>query len=210
MKLGILGGSFNPIHIGHLLIAEEVYNVHNLSKVIFIPVNLPPHKDVNGLVEPMHRYQMVKEATKGIGHFEVSDAEIKRTGKSFTIDTIQFILNAYGNKCEIYLIIGADSLNELKTWKNIKMISEICKIVTINRPGYNIDALDDLENILSKDGVANIKKLMIHIPPVDISATEIRNNLKNGYSIKDWTPLAVNEYIKKHLLYTDLRPKTKD
>ena len=201
MKLGILGGSFNPIHIGHLLIAEEVYNVHNLSKVIFIPVNLPPHKDVNGLVEPMHRYQMVKEATKGISHFEVSDAEIRRTGKSFTIDTIQFILNAYGNKCEIYLIIGADSLNELKTWKNIKMISEICRIVTINRPGYNIDALDDLENILSKDGVANIKKLMIHIPPVDISATEIRNNLKNGYSTKDWTPLAVNEYIKKHRLY---------
>ena len=201
MKLGILGGSFNPIHIGHLLIAEEVYNVHNLSKVIFIPVNLPPHKDVNGLVEPMHRYQMVKEATKGISHFEVSDAEIRRTGKSFTIDTIQFILNAYGNKCDIYLIIGADSLNELKTWKNIKMISEICKIVTINRPGYNIDALDDLENILSKDGVANIKKLMIHIPPVDISATEIRNNLKNGYSTKDWPPLAVNEYIKKHRLY---------
>ncbi|MGR3320091.1 MAG: nicotinate-nucleotide adenylyltransferase [Candidatus Anammoxibacter sp.] len=201
MKLGILGGSFNPIHIGHLLIAEEVYNVHNLSKVIFIPVNLPPHKDVNGLVEPMHRYQMVKEAIKGIGHFEVSDAEIKRTGKSFTIDTIRFILNAYGNDCEIYLIIGADSLNELQTWKNIKMISEMCKIVTINRPGYNIDALDDLENILSKDGVANIKKLMVHIPPVSISSTEIRNKLKNGYSIKDWTSLAVNEYIKKHRLY---------
>ncbi|MGR3220741.1 MAG: nicotinate-nucleotide adenylyltransferase [Candidatus Anammoxibacter sp.] len=203
MKLGIIGGSFNPIHIGHLLIAKEVYNVHNLLKIIFIPVNLPPHKDANGLAEPTHRYRMVKEATKEIDHFEVSDVEIKRSGKSFTIDTIRFILNAYGSECEIYLIIGADSLNELKTWKNIKMISEMCKIVVINRPGYNIDTMDDLENILSKDEVANIKKLMVHIPPVDISSTEIRNRLKNGNSITDWTPVAVNEYIKKHRLYTD-------
>lgn len=201
MKLGIIGGTFNPIHIGHLIIAEEVYNVHSLSKVIFIPVSLPPHKDITDLVDTMHRYQMVYEAIRGVDHFEVSDVEIKRNGKSFTIDTIRLVMNAYSNDCEIFLIIGADSLNELNTWKNIKLISEMCNIVAINRPGYNIKTIKNLGKILEKDVVLDIKKRMVHIPPVGISSTEIRNRLKKGYSVRYWTPLSVEEYIRKHKLY---------
>lgn len=204
MKLGILGGSFNPIHIGHLLIAEEVYNTHNLSKVIFIPVNLPPHKNVEDLAKPLHRYQMVYEAIKDVDYFEVSDVEIKSNKKSFTIDTVRFILNSYSNDCEIYLIIGADSLNELNTWKNIKLLSEMCKIVAINRPGYDIKAIDNLEKILNKDIVSDIKKHMVHIPPIGISSTEIRARLKRDCSIRYWTPLSVEEYIMKHRLYKEL------
>ena len=201
MKLGILGGTFNPIHIGHLIIAEEVYNAHGLTKVIFIPVNLPPHKNVKNIVEPIHRYQMVQEAIKGVDHFEVSDIEINRNGKSFTIDTVKSILKSYNNNCKIYLIIGADSLNELNTWKGIKLLSEMCKIVAIDRPGYNIEAIDEKKINLNKDVVSDIKKRIVHIPLVGISSTEIRNRIKKGCSIHYWTPLSVEKYIKKHGLY---------
>lgn len=203
MKLGILGGSFNPIHIGHLIIAEEVYNVHNLSKVIFIPVNLPPHKDANNLAKPIHRYNMVREAIGNLKYLEVSDIEIKRQGKSFTIDTIRLIQKAYGASSEIFLIIGADSVNELDAWKEIKSLSEMCKFIIINRLGYSVQNLENLEKILDKEKVSCIKNNMVYAPPIGISSTEIRKRLKNGQSIKFWTSPAVEDYIKKHKLYQD-------
>ena len=203
MKLGILGGTFNPIHIGHLLIAEEAYKVHELSTVIFISVNTLPHKDVRELASTIDRYQMVKEAIKGVDHFSVSDIEIKRTGKSFTIDTIKSIRHLHNEDCEVYLIIGADSLKEIDTWKDITALVKICKIVTINRPGHKITSFENLEKVLGKNVTSDIDKNMINIPPVGISSTEIRNRVKTGNSIRYWTPYSVEEYIKKHKLYLD-------
>lgn len=201
MKIGILGGTFNPIHIGHLIIAEEVYNVHNLSKIVFIPVNHPPHKDVNKLVDSSHRYQMVKEAINKFNYFEVSDVEIKRKGKSFTIDTIKILQEQYGPDSDLFLIIGADSLNELNTWKEIKLLTEMCKFVVVNRPEYDITDLQHLENIFDKNTVSGIKNRMVQIPPVGISSSDIRERIKNGNSIQFWTPDPVNNYIKQHKLY---------
>ncbi len=123
-KIGILGGTFNPIHIGHLIMAEKAYKRHNLSKVVFIPAYIPPHKYVEDLANANQRYQMVQHKIKKIIKFEVSDLEIKREGKSFTIDTVQEIMHHYGENSDIFLIMGADSLNALELWKDIKELSQ--------------------------------------------------------------------------------------
>ena len=135
-RIGILGGTFNPIHMGHLIMAEEVCKHHHLSKVIFIPTYIPPHKYTDDLTDARHRYQMAKEAINKNDKLEVSDLEIKRKGRSYTIDTIHEILGHYGEECEVFLIIGADSLNELELWKDIKKLSQLCHFVIVNRAGF--------------------------------------------------------------------------
>ncbi len=201
MKIGILGGTFNPIHLGHLIIAEEALNFHNLSKVIFMPVNQPPHKNAAGLTKSEHRYNMVKEAIKGLKHFDVSDIEINRKGKSFTIDTVRMVRKQLGGDCEIYLIIGADSVNELNTWKDIELLMEMCKFIVLNRPENGTADTMTFDKIMDKDKAIEMKKLMVGIPPIGISSTEIRKRLKTGGSVRFWTPPGVINYIRKHKLY---------
>lgn len=201
-KIGILGGTFNPIHMGHLIMAEEVCKHHHLSKVIFIPAYTPPHKYVDDLTVARHRYQMVKEAINENDKFEVSDLEIKREGKSYTIDTVNEILGQYGEECEVFLIIGADSLNELELWKDIKKLSQLCHFVIINRPGFSTDASPRLAELIGDDNILDIEKLRIKIEPVGISSTEIRKRLKNRIEIKGLVPECVEAYIKEHGLYS--------
>ncbi|HLG28616.1 MAG TPA: nicotinate-nucleotide adenylyltransferase [Candidatus Brocadiales bacterium] len=204
MKLGILGGSFNPIHIGHLIIAEEVYHYHHLSKVLFIPLGYPPHKMPSNLADASHRYEMVRQAINGNDHFEISDVEIKRTGKSYTVDTVESIIRLYEGRCELYLIIGDDTLQELPSWKDVKRLSTLCHFVTVNRPGSMPDigsALGGLEEILGNEKVSEMAQLRVEIPSIGISSTDIRKRLKNGQGIKYLVPSCVEEYIIKHKLY---------
>lgn len=201
MKFGILGGTFNPIHTGHLKIASGVYNKFDVSRIIFIPVNQPPHKSADKFVEPHQRYEMIKEAIRGVDYFEVSDIEIKRKGKSYTIDTVQTLLQQYGADSEIYLIIGADSVSELNTWRDIVLLTKMCKFVVVNRPDYAIAGLENLTHVLAKDVILGIKSRMVEIPPVAASSTLIRKKLKNGENITDLTPKAVVDYIKENKLY---------
>ena len=201
-RIGILGGTFNPIHTGHLIMAEEVCKNHHLSKIIFIPTYIPPHKYVNDLVDAHHRYQMIKAAISGISKFEVSDLEIVREGKSYTIDTIQEILSHYGEDSEIYLIMGADSLNELELWKNIKKLAQFCHFVIVNRPGFKTEASDRLVEIIGSDNILDIERLKVDISPVDISSTNIRKRVNDGVQIKGLVPECVEAYIKEHNLYS--------
>ena len=200
-RIGILGGTFNPIHTGHLIMAEEVCKNHHLSKIIFIPTYIPPHKYVNDLVDAHHRYQMIKAAISGISKFEVSDLEIVREGKSYTIDTIQEILSHYGEDDEIFLIMGADSLNELELWKNIKKLAQLCHFVIANRPGFKTEASDRLVEIIGSDNILDIERLKVDISPVDISSTNIRKRVNDGVQIKGLVPECVEAYIKEHNLY---------
>ena len=200
-RIGILGGTFNPIHTGHLIMAEEVCKNHHLSKIIFIPTYIPPHKYVNDLVDAHHRYQMIKAAISGISKFEVSDLEIVREGKSYTIDTIQEILSHYGEDDEIFLIMGADSLNELELWKNIKKLAQLCHFVIANRPGFKTEASDRLVEIIGSDNILDIERLKVDISPVDISSTNIRKKVNDGVQIKGLVPECVEAYIKEHNLY---------
>ena len=202
-RIGILGGTFNPIHMGHLIMAEEVCKHHHLSKILFIPTYIPPHKYVNDLAEAHHRYQMIKAAISGNSKFEVSDLEIMREGKSYTIDTIQEILNHYGEDSEIFLIMGADSLNELELWKSIKRLSQLCHFVIVNRPGFKTESSARLVEIIGSVNILDMERLRIEIQlPVDISSTNIRKRVNDGVEIKGLVPECVEAYIKEHGLYS--------
>jgi nicotinate-nucleotide adenylyltransferase len=200
-RIGILGGTFNPIHMGHMIMAEKICQQHHLSKILFIPTYIPPHKHVNDLAEAHHRYQMIKAAISGKSNFEVSDFEIKREGKSYTIDTVQEILDHYGKDCEVFLIMGADSLNELELWKNIKRLSQLCHFVIVNRPGFKTEASARLVEIIGSDNILDMERLKIEINPVGISSTDIRKRLNDRVEIKGLVPECVDAYIKERGLY---------
>ncbi|MCQ4574221.1 MAG: nicotinate-nucleotide adenylyltransferase [Candidatus Brocadiales bacterium] len=201
MRIGILGGTFNPVHIGHLIIAEEVYHRHGLDRVQFIPSGQPPHKNADDIVDARHRYEMVALAIKDTDHFDVSDVEISREGKSYTIDTVEAHPELYGRDSDPHLIIGTDTVNELPTWKEIKRLAELCRIVVVNRPGNTLDNLNQLVPILGREKVEEIRRIQVEIPPVDISSTEIRRRLRSGLPISHMVPQNVELYIKKHGLY---------
>lgn len=209
-RIGILGGTFNPIHNGHLIMAEKVSRYHDLSRIIFIPTNIPPHKNADSLVNAQHRYQMVKEAIRKNEKFVVSDLEIKRKGKSYTIDTLQEILRSYipatqteteNPDCEVFLILGSDSLQELVLWKSIKTLSELCCFVIVNRPGYPTKIPGKLVNIIGRDRALDIEKLRVEIEPVGISSTDIRQKLRKNTSIHGLVPPCVERYIRENRLY---------
>jgi len=188
MKLGILGGTFNPVHIGHLILAEEAWEKLGLDKIIFIPANLPPHKDNVDIANPKARLKMLKLAIKGNKHFAVSDIEMKRPGRSYTIDTIRVLKQQY-TQDELYFIIGSDLLKYLDEWRDLGTIMSIVKFIAATRPGY------PLENI-----PAYIKTLSIRA--VDISGFSVRQCVKKNKSFRYLVPEAVFKYIKKNKIYT--------
>lgn len=200
VKLGILGGTFNPIHIGHLIIAEEVYWRHGLSRVLFIPAHLPPHKGTEGLAAARDRYEMVKLAIKGNRHFEASDIEIVRGKRSYTVETVELLRKQYGEACGLYLIIGADTVQELPAWKEIGRLAGLCHIVVVNRPG-GLEGFSRLIPILGKGKVEEMERLRVQIPPIGISSTEIRARLREGRQIRYLVPQAVERYISRKGLY---------
>lgn len=212
MDIGIFGGSFNPIHIGHLIVAEEVYQQRRLSKVIFIPTGISPHKEERDLLDSFHRYQMVKYAIKDNEHFDVSDIEIKRTGKSYTIDTVSALKEMYGKNHNLFLIMGTDMISEISTWKDINILSGICYFVVVNRfpikangsgspYSFPWESFRGME-LFSHEKTAEIERLKVIIPHIGISSTEIRMRLQRGQSIRYLVPRCVAEYIEAHKIYT--------
>jgi nicotinate-nucleotide adenylyltransferase len=187
MKVGILGGTFNPIHIGHLILAEEVREKLGLQKIIFVPTYLPPHKDNSDIAPPAQRFAMVKLAIKGSKYFLASDMEIKRDGRSYTIDTLKEFKIRYPQD-ELYFIIGSDLLKYLNDWKDLDEIIKMVKFIVATRPGY------PLERIPSH--IATIP-----IRAVDVSAFEIRQAIKENRSFRYLVPDAVFKYINKKRLY---------
>jgi nicotinate-nucleotide adenylyltransferase len=210
MDIGIFGGSFNPIHIGHLIVAEEVFQQRGLTKVIFMPTGISPHKESGDLIDSFHRYQMVKSAISDNEHFEVSDLEIKRTGKSYTIDTIRVLRELYGEGHNLYLIMGNDMINEISTWKDINTLSGMCRFIVVSRspiPANGISKPPSLEcgirgiKVFSDEKIAEIGRLKVTIPTIGISSTEIRERLHCGRGIRYLVPQCVEDYIRTHNLY---------
>jgi nicotinate-nucleotide adenylyltransferase len=191
MKIGILGGTFNPIHIGHLILAEEIREKLNLGKVIFVPTYIAPHKDNVCVAKAKDRFQMIKLAIRGNQFFSVSDREIKRKGLSYTIDTLKEFKKQYTNK-ELYFITGSDLLNYLNEWKDLNEIIKMVKFVVVTRPGY------PLEKIPSYIQTQAIRA-------VDISAFEIRQAIKEGKSFRYLVADTVYDYINKHKLYRKMQ-----
>jgi len=145
---------------------------------------------------------MVEEAIRGNDKLEVSDFEIKREGRSYTIDTVQDVLRSYGRDCEIFLIMGADSLSELELWKDVKALSQLCHFVVVNRPEYSVDVPDSLAGVVGNDTVSEIERLRVQISPIGISSTDIRKRLREGADVSGLVPSCVEAYIREHGLYS--------
>lgn len=194
-RIGILGGSFNPIHNGHIYLAQKVKDKLCLDNVIFIPTCIAPHKDNGDFAHKNHRYNMVKIAVEGI--FDISDIEVKTDKVSYAVDTMAEIKNIYKND-EIFYIIGADSLVAFMEWRDPLKLFEMLRIVVVDRAGTDIDKVADEYRV--KYG-ANI--IVCHIDEYDVSSTDIRNAIKNKRDISNLVPQKVVEYIFKHKLYTE-------
>lgn len=195
-KIAIFGGSFNPIHLGHIEVAEYAVKECNLKKVIFLPNAVPPHKKRESLISAGHRFNMVKLATQGNSFFEVSDYEIKRTEPSYTIDTMRYMKNRYS--AELYFIIGADSLYTLHLWKSYKeLIKECCFIVADRTSDYGSDLLMAAKNAEAMGGSVTI----LSMPKYDVTSTFIREGIYKGKDVSAYLPQRVNEYIKTNNLY---------
>ena len=186
-RIGILGGAFNPIHLGHLILAEQAKEQLGLEGVVFVPSCLPPHKKRKTLASAHDRYQMVELAVKDNPCFKVSDIELKRDGVSYSIDTVRQLRKRF-SKARLYFIVGSDFLEQFSVWKNIKNLSRLCKFVIAERPKYSVKKLP--ESMQS-----------IRMRPLEISSTDIRRRIRNKKSIRYLVPEKVRKYILKRKLY---------
>ena len=192
MRIGVMGGTFNPIHYGHLVSASEVCSKFKLDKVIFIPSALNPLKNASNLADAHHRLKMIKLAIAGNPLFEASDIEIKRGGASYTIDTIKAFVKKYGKDTNIYFIIGIDAFLEINSWASPDALLKMCKFIVTTRPGYDIK---------KSKHVFNKHTEIMKITYLEISSSDIRKRIKSGSPIKYLLPEKVENYIYKHRLY---------
>lgn len=191
-----MGGTFDPIHYGHLIIAEESRREFCLDKVIFVPAGEPPHKKDYQVSSVEHRYALTVLATASHPDFVCSRTEIERPGPSYSIDTIRQIKESHPSGTKIYFITGADAMAEILTWHEHDKLKSICKFIAATRPGYN---LAELKDRLPPDYLDQV--IFLEVPGVQISSTELRARVAVGNPIKYMVPEAVEIYIEKHGLY---------
>ena len=200
-RIGIMGGTFDPIHYGHLAAAEAARVEFGLCKVIFMPAGNPPHKQSQKISDAEHRYRMTALATSSNSGFEVSRLEVDKAGITYTFDTMEELRSIYGEAPEIYFITGADAVLELLTWYKIGELLTLCKFIAVTRPGFDIWKLEQkIAEITSKyDG----EIICLEVPLLEISSTDIRERIKNGKPVKYLLPEEVEAYIHKNGLYKE-------
>jgi nicotinate-nucleotide adenylyltransferase len=212
VRVGLFGGSFNPIHLGHLRAAEEVREAMELDLVYFVPAASPPHKPDAGLAPSDHRLRMVQLATKGNRHFMVSDAEVRRNGPSYTVDTIRHFRSTLRAQPALFLMMGSDSFAELETWKDSAQIAQLCSLIVHSRsPAREAESSPGALAALQRFGY--IRKSGYYVHPsgqtlsfvtttfLPISASAIRDQLHNQKSARYLVPADVLDYIERHGLY---------
>ncbi len=201
-KIGIMGGTFNPIHNGHLVTAQEALNQFCLDEVIFIPAGDPPHKVEKHLADAEDRYLMTVIATSSNSSFFVSRIEIDRKGKSYAIDTVKELRKTYGADLELFFITGADAILEILSWKDTDEIVTLTKFIAATRPGYDLSKIKYLKSTLfPSEKEANDRIFIMEIPALAISSTNIRERIKDCRPINYLVPEGVSNYILKHGLY---------
>lgn len=201
LRYAIMGGTFDPIHFGHLAAAEAVKEELHCDKVLFIPSGNPPHKKMRTLTDVKHRFTMTAMAVSSNPDFELSNIEISRTGYTYTLDTVKQLLDFYNNNVELIFITGADAILEVETWYKVEELLKLCSFVAVNRPGYEKSKLEQkLQYLQSK---YNSRLYSIDVPGLNISSTDIRNRVKEGRSIKYLVPEEIEKYIYKYELYKE-------
>ena len=198
MNIGVMGGTFDPIHNAHLTVAEEVRTRLTLSEVLFIPAGEPWLKTDRTVTLAKHRVQMARLAIADKPYFKLSTIEIERTGPTYTVDTLAELQTQLGAEDELFLIIGWDSLGELPQWREPSRLIQLCHLVAVPRPGYPKPKLKSLEAAIP--GLRQ-RVLLIDKPEMDNSASEIRDRVARGLSVRHLVPEPVNRYIKENKLY---------
>lgn len=205
-RVGVFGGTFDPVHFGHLVIAEEVFAALKLSEMVFVPTGQPPHKPGRRITPAEHRVAMLARAIAGNAHFSLSRIEVDRPGPSYTVDTLRRLREEWsstGEEVVIYFVIGWDSLEYLLTWHNPGgLLEQLDHLVAVKRPGYNEESayLDGLEARLP--GLKS-RLLVVPAPQLDISSTDLRRRVAGGRPIKYQLPESVEAYITYNGLYRD-------
>lgn len=214
MKWGLFGGTFDPVHMGHLRCAEEILEIFNLNRIIFVPASRPPHKLEADITSFYHREQMITLAIEGNPNFSFSDVENRRESKSYSVETVDYILKKYMEDLELYFVLGQDAFHAITTWKDWQRLLLLCHFVVMTRPGY---VNRGLEAIVPHDYAAQFQfdeALQGYRGPtghviyfrevtfLDISSSNIRQRVKTGKSIRYLVPDSVRSYILKNSLYT--------
>jgi nicotinate-nucleotide adenylyltransferase len=211
--IGILGGTFNPIHLGHLRAAEEVREAQELAEILFVPAASPPHKDTAGLAPAAHRLRMVELAVAGVSGFRVSDVELARAGPSYSIDTLRTMRGEVGPAARLVLVLGFDAFRDLHTWKEGPGIFELVDVVVVTRPPWPERLAGEEIPVAAREAFwydsasesfrhrsGHVLTLQ-RITALDISAATIRARLAAGRSVRFLVPPAVDAYIAAHGLY---------
>ncbi len=193
-----MGGTFDPIHYGHLVAGEEARCAMDLDKVLFIPSARPPHKNERLVSPAATRVEMIKLAIATNPYFELSTIDVDRPGPSYSVDTVAVLQQQLGPQAEIYFILGEDALADLPTWHEAARFLQLCRLIAVNRPGYHSFSLRLLERQLP--GVAD-RVTSVRIPELAIWSTELRARVASGLPIRYLVPDAVLDHIKEHHLY---------
>lgn len=195
-RLGIMGGTFDPIHYGHLLMAEEARQAFALDEVVFVPNGRPAHKKAYLVSSPEDRYAMTLLATGSNPCFSASRIEIERPGLSYTIDTLREFRRMYPELDALYFITGADAVLEILTWHEYDKLVQECRFIAVTRPGFVLERLAEIVDAAFLDRVH-----FLPIPHLEISSTDIRRRVREGRSIKYLTPEPVEAYVEQQSLY---------
>jgi nicotinate-nucleotide adenylyltransferase len=200
-RLGVLGGSFNPIHSAHLGIARQAMAAFHLDQVLFVPAGNPPHKP-DGLADKWDRLRMVQLAVAGQPGFVVCDLEVRRQGVTYTVDTLRGLRALYPG-ARLWYIIGGDTLLDMHTWRQPRQVFALCSLIVCQRPGWRREELEACVKTLTTMG-ADIH--LLDAPGVDISATMVRQRWRRGDLPPGWVPPQVAAYMRAHCLYTEASP----
>jgi len=213
MKWGLLGGTFDPIHTGHLRCAEEVLEIFDLNRIIFVPASKPPHKIDAAITSFHHREQMIMQAIEGNQVFSFSDVEKRREDTSYSVETVEYILKKYMENLKLYFILGQDAFHAIQTWKDWQRLLLLCNFVVMTRPGYEDRGLEGIlpadfaSRFTYDDTVKGFRGPTGHViffrgvTFLDISSSDIRQRVREGKSIKYLVPETVRHYIVKNSLY---------
>lgn len=198
MKIGVFGGTFDPIHLGHLIVAEEARVLLELDEVLFIPAGRPWLKAARNVSDPHYRMAMVELAVASNPYFRALDMEVTRSGATYTVDTLEELHAKLSDDAELYVILGLDSLREIGRWHKPERLFDLAVLVGVSRPGNGDFDVNDLGS-LHPDASSKVR--VLHGPQIDISGTDIRQRVAEGKSIKYHVPVAVEDFIYKHGLY---------
>ena len=197
-RVGMIGGTFDPIHIGHLIIAEEARTRLELQQMVFVPAGRPPHKLDHEIADAESRVAMVRLAIADNPHFAASRIDVDRPGPCYSIDTVRILQSQQGSETQVFFLIGSDSLSELPTWYQPERLLRLCQVVAVRRPGHQVD-LGKVDRLLPGAG-ALIQ--VLDAPFLDVSSTEIRRRVHAGRSIRYLVPAPVEQFIREHGLYS--------